>query len=173
MLACIRPMRAAACLPLVAVMAAHPLPNRAQPLPVAAPQFNIGHLEAVSGAQEAIKQAGWDGVLLGGNYVAGAPRCWGLLGAPGAGLGGEGGCCSAERAGLWGPQACAAGSPQLATAALESPPTPQALKRRRRFPPRCCPSNSAAGVALGKCIEYGYTFADQIAQQLKASPKAA
>jgi len=34
-------------------------------------QFNIGHLEAVEGAQRGIKAAGWDGVLLGGNYVAG------------------------------------------------------------------------------------------------------
>jgi hypothetical protein len=35
-------------------------------------QFNIGHLDAVSGAQADLKAAGWDGVLLGGNYVAGA-----------------------------------------------------------------------------------------------------
>ena len=34
-------------------------------------QFNIGHLETVEGAQRGIKAAGWDGVLLGGNYVAG------------------------------------------------------------------------------------------------------
>ncbi|PSC75640.1 Protoporphyrinogen oxidase chloroplastic [Micractinium conductrix] len=61
--------------------------------PRAIPQFNIGHLETVGGAQEALRQAGWDGVLLGGNYVA--------------------------------------------------------------------------GVALGKCIEYGYTFAGQVAEQLK------
>ncbi|KAI7846431.1 hypothetical protein COHA_000043 [Chlorella ohadii] len=67
--------------------------------PRAIPQFNIGHLEAVEGAQRGIKAAGWDGVLLGGNYVA--------------------------------------------------------------------------GVALGKCIEYGFTFADQVAAQLKAAPKSA
>ena len=43
------------------------------PLPCAppTPQFNIGHLEAVSGAQDAVRASGWDGVLLGGNYVAG------------------------------------------------------------------------------------------------------
>lgn len=35
------------------------------------PQFNVGHLETVEGAQKGIKAAGWDGVLLGGNYVAG------------------------------------------------------------------------------------------------------
>ncbi|KAL4430008.1 hypothetical protein ABPG77_004378 [Micractinium sp. CCAP 211/92] len=63
--------------------------------PRAIPQFNIGHLETVAGAQEGIRKAGWDGVLLGGNYVA--------------------------------------------------------------------------GVALGKCIEYGYTFADQVAAQLAKS----
>lgn len=34
-------------------------------------QFNVGHLETVEGAQRGIKAAGWDGVLLGGNYVAG------------------------------------------------------------------------------------------------------
>lgn len=67
--------------------------------PRAIPQFNVGHLETVEGAQRGIKAAGWDGVLLGGNYVA--------------------------------------------------------------------------GVALGKCIEYGFTFADQVAKQLKASPKSA
>ena len=41
------------------------------PLPLPCAQFNVGHLETVKGAQRGIKAAGWDGVLLGGNYVAG------------------------------------------------------------------------------------------------------
>ncbi|KAL4855297.1 Protoporphyrinogen oxidase [Chlorella vulgaris] len=67
--------------------------------PRAIPQFNIGHQETVSGAQQDLRSSGWDGVLLGGNYVA--------------------------------------------------------------------------GVALGKCIEYGYTFADQVVAQLQKQSKAA
>lgn len=39
--------------------------------PRAIPQFNVGHLEAVETAQGELKKAGWDGVLLGGNYVSG------------------------------------------------------------------------------------------------------
>ena len=33
--------------------------------------------------------------------------------------------------------------------------------------------STRAGVALGKCIEYGFTFADQVAAQLKKGAKAA
>lgn len=55
----------------------HPVPNTPPKptlcLPHTRLQFNVGHLEAVSGAQDAIRASGWDGVLLGGNYVAGAP----------------------------------------------------------------------------------------------------
>jgi oxygen-dependent protoporphyrinogen oxidase len=32
--------------------------------------------------------------------------------------------------------------------------------------------NYVSGVALGKCIEYGYTFADKIAASITASQKA-
>jgi protoporphyrinogen/coproporphyrinogen III oxidase len=39
--------------------------------PRAIPQFNVGHLEAVELAQDELKAAGWDGLLLGGNYVSG------------------------------------------------------------------------------------------------------
>lgn len=39
--------------------------------PRAIPQFNIGHLETVDAAKSALSEAGWDGVLLGGNYVSG------------------------------------------------------------------------------------------------------
>jgi protoporphyrinogen/coproporphyrinogen III oxidase len=39
--------------------------------PRAIPQFNVGHLEVVSGAEEEMKKSGLNGVLLGGNYVAG------------------------------------------------------------------------------------------------------
>jgi hypothetical protein len=65
-------------------------------------QFNIGHQETVSGAQQDLRSSGWDGVLLGGNYVAGgsftglhasSPQArstfaisqmlWGLPGLPG------------------------------------------------------------------------------------------
>lgn len=48
-----------------------PMPT---PIPKHSAQFNVGHLELVSGAQDTIRAAGWDGVLLGGNYVAGARR---------------------------------------------------------------------------------------------------
>ena len=37
----------------------------------AIPQFNVGHNDAVEGAQQALIKAGWDGVMLGGNYVCG------------------------------------------------------------------------------------------------------
>lgn len=37
----------------------------------AIPQFNVGHLEAVELAEKELKRAGWDGLLLGGNYVSG------------------------------------------------------------------------------------------------------
>ena len=37
----------------------------------AIPQFNVGHLDAVRSAQDALTAAGWDGVVLGGNYVCG------------------------------------------------------------------------------------------------------
>ena len=39
--------------------------------PKAIPQFNVGHLDIVEGAQEALNKSGWDGVVLGGNYVSG------------------------------------------------------------------------------------------------------
>jgi len=39
--------------------------------PRAIPQFNVGHLEVVSDAEEEMKKSGLNGVLLGGNYVAG------------------------------------------------------------------------------------------------------
>lgn len=63
--------------------------------PRAIPQFNVGHLEAVAGAQGALEAAGWGGLLLGGNYVC--------------------------------------------------------------------------GVALGKCVEYGYEYAGKIAAKVKAA----
>ncbi|CAL5228570.1 g11727 [Coccomyxa viridis] len=39
--------------------------------PKAIPQFNVGHLEVVQGAKEDLASAGYGGILLGGNYVAG------------------------------------------------------------------------------------------------------
>lgn len=60
----------------------------------AIPQFNVGHLDQVATAERELQKAGWDGVLLGGNYVS--------------------------------------------------------------------------GVALGKCVEYGYTYAGKIADKIKA-----
>ncbi|KAK9804357.1 hypothetical protein WJX72_008949 [[Myrmecia] bisecta] len=39
--------------------------------PKAIPQFNVGHLDVVKGAKEELREAGWGGVFLGGNYVAG------------------------------------------------------------------------------------------------------
>lgn len=39
--------------------------------PRAIPQFNVGHVEAVEGAQKGLEDAGWGGVVLGGNYVCG------------------------------------------------------------------------------------------------------
>ena len=37
----------------------------------AIPQFNIGHLDAVESVRDSLAKEGWNGVLLGGNYVAG------------------------------------------------------------------------------------------------------
>lgn len=62
-----RPAGCLSCRPRRGVNA--PLPS--PPSPPSPEQFNIGHLETVAGAQEGIRKAGWDGVLLGGNYVAG------------------------------------------------------------------------------------------------------
>ena len=73
--------------------------SRPTPPPTRCLQFNVGHQAAVSGAQGALSAAGWEGVVLGGNYVA--------------------------------------------------------------------------GVALGKCIEYAYTYAQHIAQQLAATRRRA
>uniref|UniRef100_A0A061S6R9 Protoporphyrinogen oxidase n=1 Tax=Tetraselmis sp. GSL018 TaxID=582737 RepID=A0A061S6R9_9CHLO len=39
--------------------------------PKAIPQFNVGHEETVRRAAEGLKEAGWPGVHLGGNYVCG------------------------------------------------------------------------------------------------------
>jgi protoporphyrinogen/coproporphyrinogen III oxidase len=39
--------------------------------PKAIPQFNIGHLELLDTAQQSLQAAGWDGMMLSGNYVAG------------------------------------------------------------------------------------------------------
>jgi protoporphyrinogen/coproporphyrinogen III oxidase len=39
--------------------------------PRAIPQFNVGHLDEVARAKASLAGAGWDGVLLGGNYVSG------------------------------------------------------------------------------------------------------
>jgi oxygen-dependent protoporphyrinogen oxidase len=61
----------------------------------AIPQFNVGHTDAVEGAQAALVKAGWGGVVLGGNYVC--------------------------------------------------------------------------GVALGKCMEFGYNYADTVAAKVKAA----
>lgn len=63
--------------------------------PRAIPQFNVGHLDAVQSVRDGLAKAGWDGVMLGGNYVS--------------------------------------------------------------------------GVALGKCMEDGYVFADKIANKVKAA----
>lgn len=67
--------------------------------PRAIPQFNVGHLDTLAAAKGALASAGWDGLFLGGNYVA--------------------------------------------------------------------------GVALGKCVEYGYESASQVAAFLKAPPAVA
>jgi protoporphyrinogen/coproporphyrinogen III oxidase len=61
--------------------------------PKAIPQFNVGHMQTLADAREALDDAGFDEIKLGGNYVS--------------------------------------------------------------------------GVALGKCIEYGYTFAEEIAGAVK------
>jgi oxygen-dependent protoporphyrinogen oxidase len=66
--------------------------------PRAIPQFNLGHLDQLDKAKGALSKAGWDNVLLGGNYVS--------------------------------------------------------------------------GVALGKCVEYGYDFAADIAKRVSATPAA-
>lgn len=39
--------------------------------PRAIPQFNLGHIEVVQDAQKELESAGWNGLLLGGNYVSG------------------------------------------------------------------------------------------------------
>jgi oxygen-dependent protoporphyrinogen oxidase len=39
--------------------------------PRAIPQFNVGHGEKLEAARRALDAAGWGGVMLGGNYVAG------------------------------------------------------------------------------------------------------
>lgn len=62
--------------------------------PKAIPQFNVGHNQTLADAREALDEAGFDALKLGGNYVS--------------------------------------------------------------------------GVALGKCIEYGYTFAGEIAESVKS-----
>ncbi|KAK9806433.1 hypothetical protein WJX73_006768 [Symbiochloris irregularis] len=67
--------------------------------PKAIPQFNLAHVEVVQGAQEDLDLAGYEGVLLGGNYVS--------------------------------------------------------------------------GVALGKCVEYGYEYANKIAKYLQSKVEAA
>ncbi|KAF6265212.1 amine oxidase [Scenedesmus sp. NREL 46B-D3] len=66
--------------------------------PRAIPQFNVGHLDTLDAAKQGLKAAGLDGVLLGGNYVA--------------------------------------------------------------------------GVALGKCVEYGFEFAEQVGQYVQAAAPA-
>ena len=39
--------------------------------PRAIPQFNVGHLDVLAAAERELGKAGWEGVLLGGNYVSG------------------------------------------------------------------------------------------------------
>lgn len=39
--------------------------------PRAIPQFNVGHLDQLEKAKSGLKEAGWDGIHLGGNYVCG------------------------------------------------------------------------------------------------------
>mgnify|MGYP002632480253 CR=1 FL=1 len=39
--------------------------------PRAIPQFNVGHLDVLAAAEKELGKAGWEGVLLGGNYVSG------------------------------------------------------------------------------------------------------
>lgn len=148
-------------------------------------QFNIGHLETVAGAQEGIRKAGWDGVLLGGNYVAGeggaraGPPAWGARWAAGAG-GLEGGarpvsacrplpqplpswlCCR-------GGAGCVSGADKRGSASKGACEHRPHAPHLGGFPTPVAPSLAAAGVALGKCIEYGYTFADQVAAQLAKS----
>ncbi len=65
--------------------------------PTAIPQFNVGHLDQVRAAEDALKAKGFDGLFLGGNYVS--------------------------------------------------------------------------GVALGKCVEYGYKFAGEVAASTKAQAR--
>lgn len=45
--------------------------------PKAIPQFTVGHLETLEMARQALADAGHDGIILGGNYVAGVAlgRC--------------------------------------------------------------------------------------------------
>lgn len=82
---------------------------------------------APQGATKALQSAGWDGVLLGGNYMYG------------------------ERS---------AGRPLAATVICIG----AAASFRCRLTHRPCP---ASGVALGKCVESGYSFASDVAAALK------
>ena len=59
-------------------------PDAAQPKtigvrvwPKAIPQFNLGHLTALSQVRSALNDSGWQNLLLGGNYVSGVAlgRC--------------------------------------------------------------------------------------------------
>lgn len=98
----------------------------------------------MSGAQQELRKSGWDGVLLGGNYVAGA---WAVVEVFAR--------CGPQPGPIRHPWFNAAAEPLLLPGGFTD--TPVLL-------PAPLPT---AGVALGKCIEYGFTFADQVASQLK------
>lgn len=54
-----------------------PLKHGVRVWPKAIPQFLVGHLDTLEEARQALKDAGHDGIILGGNYVAGVAlgRC--------------------------------------------------------------------------------------------------
>lgn len=62
---------------LIKVNAVEPLVHGVRVWPQAIPQFLIGHLDRLDAAKSALSRGGLDGLILGGNYVAGVAlgRC--------------------------------------------------------------------------------------------------
>lgn len=62
---------------LINPKAEDPLPLGVRVWPQAIPQFLIGHLDHLESAKTALSKAGYEGLFLGGNYVAGVAlgRC--------------------------------------------------------------------------------------------------